>query len=78
MQAQMELEQRAHQAAVEKYVNEVEARGRALVELQEKDDKLVQAALSHAEVIAQRDQLLSEKVCLGAARSRPSLGPGRA
>uniref|UniRef100_A0A7R9YWS5 Flagellar associated protein n=1 Tax=Chlamydomonas euryale TaxID=1486919 RepID=A0A7R9YWS5_9CHLO len=60
--AQMELEQRAHQAAVEKYVNEVEARGRALVELQEKDDKLVQAALSHAEVIAQRDQLLSEKL----------------
>ncbi|KAG1659335.1 hypothetical protein FOA52_008389 [Chlamydomonas sp. UWO 241] len=59
---QMELEQRAHQSAVEKYVGEVEARTKLQVEAQEKDAKLLQAALAHADLISQRDKLLADQV----------------
>jgi len=56
-QTQLDLEQRAHQSAVQKYVSVVEEVGHLKRDEGEKDAKLMECALAQAELIQQRDRI---------------------
>ncbi|GAX76885.1 hypothetical protein CEUSTIGMA_g4331.t1 [Chlamydomonas eustigma] len=57
---QLDLEQRAHQSAIHKYVSAVEELGRLQVVAETRDAKLVESALAHADVIQQRDDFKAQ------------------
>ncbi|GLC48337.1 hypothetical protein PLESTB_000085100 [Pleodorina starrii] len=67
LSASLELERQAHQAAVTKYVAEVEERVRLQAQLVSATAKLSDAAVAQADLIMQRDQLTAE---LAAAEER--------
>ncbi len=58
---QLAKERNAHQAAVARLVAEMEARSKLQIECDVLQGKLREAALAHAEMVAQRDELLQEK-----------------
>lgn len=60
IQSRLELEQRAHQSAVQKYVAEVEGSSKLRAELELTSHKLIGSALSHAELIRQRDAIQAD------------------
>ncbi|GLI59921.1 hypothetical protein VaNZ11_001968 [Volvox africanus] len=60
LQASLERERQAHQAAVTKYVAEVEERVRLQAQLVSATSKLSDAAVAQADLIMQRDQLTAE------------------
>lgn len=60
VQSRLDLEQRAHQSAVLKYVQEVEAAAKLKAALDNATSKLMDSALSHAELIRQRDVIQSD------------------
>ncbi|GFR49058.1 hypothetical protein Agub_g11084 [Astrephomene gubernaculifera] len=60
VQGMLERERQAHQAAVTKYVAEVEERVRLQAELVSATAKLAEAAVAQVDLVVQRDQLTSQ------------------
>ncbi len=58
---QLSKERNAHQAAVARLVTEMEARSKVTLENASLQEKLSEAALHHADLVAQRDILLQDK-----------------